>query len=46
MPYTVDFSNWYAANAFAVVLSYVAIAAWGFYTSLGGQSLLKEDLFQ
>jgi len=46
VPYTVDFSNWYAANAFAVVLSYVAIAAWGFYTSLGGQSLLKEDLFQ
>jgi serine/threonine-protein kinase len=46
VPYTVDFSNWYATDALAVVLSVVAIAAWGFYCSLAGQSLLKEDLFQ
>ena len=46
VPFTFDFSNWYAADALAVVLSFVAIAAWGFYTSLGGQKLFHEDLFQ
>jgi hypothetical protein len=46
VPFTSDFSNWYATDAFALLLSFVAIAGWGFYTSLGGQSLLKEDLFQ
>ena len=46
VPYTFDFSNWYATSSLAVVLSFVAIAAWGFYTSLGGQKLLHEDLFQ
>jgi uncharacterized membrane protein len=46
VPCTLDFSNWYATNSLAVLLSFVAIAAWGFYTSLAGQSLFKEDLFQ
>jgi len=46
VPYTFDFSNWYATGALAVQLSFVAIAAWGFYTSLGGQKLFHEDLFQ
>ncbi|MGD0125624.1 MAG: serine/threonine-protein kinase [Terriglobia bacterium] len=46
VPYTFDFSNWYATSALAVVLSFVAIAGWGFYTSLGGQRLFREDLFQ
>lgn len=46
VPYTLDFSNWYATNTLAVVLSFVAIAVWGFYCSLAGQSLFKEDLFQ
>jgi serine/threonine-protein kinase len=46
VPYTFDFSNWYATGALAVLLSFVAIAAWGFYTSLGGQKLFHEDLFQ
>jgi len=46
VPYTFDFSNWYAGSALAVLLSFVAIAAWGFYTSLGGQKLFHEDLFQ
>ena len=45
LPITFDFSNWYAPAAWAVLLSYVAIAAWGFHTSLGGQRLWKEDLF-
>jgi len=46
MPYTLDFSNWYAPAVFGVLLSFVAIAGWGFYTSLGGQRLWKEDLFE
>jgi serine/threonine-protein kinase len=46
VPFTFDFSNWYATGSLAVLLSFVAIAAWGFYTSLGGQKLLREDLFQ
>jgi len=46
VPITLDFSNWYAARSLCVVLSFVVIAAWGFYTSLGGQRLWKEDLFE
>jgi len=46
VPFTFDFSNWYATGALAVLLSFVAIAGWGFYTSLGGQKLFHEDLFQ
>lgn len=46
VPFTFDFSNWYATDALAVLLSFVAIAGWGFYTSLGGQKLFHEDLFQ
>ena len=46
MPLTLDFSNWYAARPLCVVLVFVAIAAWGFYTSLAGQRLWKEDIFE
>jgi predicted Ser/Thr protein kinase len=45
-PVTLDFSNWFALSSWAVVLTLVAIAAWGFHTSLAGRSLFKEDLFQ
>jgi predicted Ser/Thr protein kinase len=45
IPLTFDFSNWYATTGWAVMLSFLAIAAWGFHTSLGGQKLWKEDLF-
>jgi len=43
VPITMDFSNWYAARALCVLLSFVAIAAWGFYTSLAGQRLWKDE---
>jgi serine/threonine protein kinase len=46
LPITLDFSNWYAARFLGVVLGFVLIAAWGFYTSLAGQRLWKEDLFE
>jgi serine/threonine-protein kinase len=45
LPMTLDFSNWYAARFLGVVLGFVVIAAWGFYTSLAGQRLWKEELF-
>jgi serine/threonine protein kinase len=45
LPITLDFSNWYAGRFLGVVLGFVLIAAWGFYTSLGGQRLWKEDMF-
>jgi hypothetical protein len=46
VPLTLDFSNWYAARSFAVLLFFVLIAAWGFYTSLAGQRLFKGELFE
>jgi len=46
LPITLDFSNWYASRFLGAVLGFVLIAAWGFYTSLAGQRLWKEDLFE
>ena len=46
VPITLDFFNWYATRALFVVLSFVAIAAWGFYTSLAGQRLWKDDILE
>jgi hypothetical protein len=41
-----DASIWYASGTFAVLLSLVALAVWGFYTSLAGQRLWKEELLK
>jgi Protein kinase domain len=46
VPFTTDFSAWYAPGAWGVLLSFIAIAGWGFYTSLGGQKLWKDELFE
>jgi hypothetical protein len=46
LPFTLDFSAWYATNGFAVLLFFVALAAWSFHTSLGGQRLWKAELFE
>ena len=46
VPFTLDFSNWYAGSTAFVLLSILALTGWGFYTSLAGQRLLKDDLFQ
>jgi serine/threonine protein kinase len=46
VPITLDFSNWYAARSLCVLLGFVVIAVWGFYTSLAGQRLWKDDLFE
>ena len=46
VPYSLDFSNWYAAHAAAILTGFVALAGWGFYTSLGGQKVWKDELFE
>jgi serine/threonine-protein kinase len=45
LPYSLDFSIWYATHAAAMVAGCLALAAWGFYTSLGGQAMWKDELF-
>lgn len=46
LPVTLDSSHWYAGTSLAVVLSFLAIAGWGFYTSLGGRKLWREGMFE
>ena len=43
VPFAADFSAWYANSAIFVLLSVVALAAWGFYHSLGGAPLWNPD---
>ena len=43
VPFTADFSAWYASSAIFILLSVVALAAWGFYDSLGGAPLWNPD---
>jgi len=44
VPYSLDFSNWYAAHCMFLVLIFVALGAWGFYLSLAGKPLWKDEL--
>jgi predicted Ser/Thr protein kinase len=46
VPFTLNLSRWYTPTSLAVLLSFVAIAAWGFYTSLAGRRLLKGEMFE
>lgn len=46
LPYSLDFSTWYAPHAAAMLAGCLALAAWGFYTSLGGQKVWKDELFE
>ena len=46
LPYTLDFSRWYAGQCFFIALIFVAIGAWGVYTSLAGKPLWKDELFE
>jgi hypothetical protein len=45
-PLTLDFSDWYAPVSILMVLSFVALALWGFFTALAGQKIFKEELFE
>ena len=40
--YTTDFSAWYAGSTIFAVLVCTAFAAYGFYTSMGGQAMFRS----
>jgi serine/threonine-protein kinase len=44
VPFTADFSAWYMPTSVLALLSVVAIAAWGFYHSLGGEPLWRPEI--
>jgi len=46
VPYTMDLSVWYTPHVIGVLLSFVALAAWAYYSSLAGQKVLKDELFE
>jgi serine/threonine-protein kinase len=46
LPYSLDFSTWYAPRAAVMAAGCLALAVWGFYTSLGGQKVWKDELFE
>jgi len=46
LAYSLDFSRWYTPHVTAILICFLAIAAWSFYTSLGGQKLWKDELFE
>ncbi len=41
-PFTLDFSRWYAGRAMFDLLALVALAVWGFWTSLAGRPAFGE----
>jgi hypothetical protein len=44
IPYTADFSAWYMPPSVLALLSVLALAAWGFYQSLGGEPLWRPEI--
>jgi serine/threonine-protein kinase len=44
-PITSDLSSWYGGTAIFTLVVLVALAAYGFYTSLGGQTLFRPGVF-
>lgn len=46
LPVTADLSRWYVGSSIFVFALIAALAAWGCYTALAGQKLLKENLFE
>ena len=44
VPFSSDFSAWYMSAPLLALLSVVAMAGWGFYHSLGGQSLWRSEV--
>lgn len=43
LPYPLDSGRWYAVNIYIVLAALLAVAVWGFYTSLGRETVLKTD---
>ena len=46
LPYTLDFSYWYATQCFFIALIFVAIGVWGVYTSLAGKSIFGKNILE
>jgi serine/threonine-protein kinase len=46
VPFTASLASWYAGSSAFVFASVLALALWGFYTSLAGQRLWKADLLE
>jgi hypothetical protein len=44
VPFTADFSAWFMTASILALLSVVAIAAWGFYHSLGSERLWRPEI--
>jgi hypothetical protein len=44
VPFSSDLSAWYMPTSILALLSVVALAGWGFYHSLGGESLWRPEL--
>ena len=45
VPVPTSLSSWYAGATIFVFATVLALAGWGFYTSLGGQRLWKGEIF-
>jgi hypothetical protein len=44
VPFSADFSTWYMTTSILALLSVLVIAGWGFYHSLGGQPVWKQEM--
>ena len=44
VPFTADFSEWYATTTIFALLIVVALAGWGFYHSLGGERVWTVEM--
>jgi serine/threonine-protein kinase len=44
VPLATDFSAWYAGSALPALVAFLGLSIYGFYTSLGGQPLVRTDL--
>jgi serine/threonine-protein kinase len=44
VPFTADFSEWYATTTILALLIVVALAGWGFYHSLGGERVWTVEM--
>jgi len=44
VPLATDFSAWYVGNMLPALVAVLGLSIYGFYTSLGGQPLIRTDL--
>jgi hypothetical protein len=44
VPFTADFSEWYATTTIFALLIVLALAGWGFYHSLGGERVWTVEM--